>query len=309
MEIDEQKNDSVISSPKDNSVIDNLNTSGNEVNSELTSYDKQNKVSKAKSTLDDTKNEADNTCDKPAAGFKKPFSLIIDPKCGKIDKIRRMTNLSNDMASVLSVPSTRSLHANEKTNEIIHQKDDITPKVDKSTFKNTVEENTSEKDIPVPYIEPTWGGIPIEEYKLEVLKSGVILETITLTESFYLVGRLPSCHLSLAHPTISRYHAIIQYRAVEDSSETSKDTNQKNIPTKDSKGFYLYDLESTHGTFWNGHRIKPRTYVRLYGGHMIKFGCSQRKYILQAPPEDQEEESELTITELKVDFNSNYIFI
>ncbi|XP_017764458.1 PREDICTED: kanadaptin isoform X2 [Eufriesea mexicana] len=32
---------------------------------------------------------------------------------------------------------------------------------------------------------------------------------------------------------------------------------------------------------------------------MIRFGCSQRKYILQAPPEDEEEESQYSITELK----------
>jgi len=145
-------------------------------------------------------------------------------------------------------------------------------------------------------LQPKWGGKPIKEYKLEVLKSGVILEKLDLTEkSFYVIGRLPCCNLSLAHPTISRYHAIIQYRATADE--------------KSSTGFYLYDLESTHGTFWNGHRIKPRTYVRLHGGHMIRFGCSQRKYILQAPSDDQEEESELSVTQLKVGFIYNYIYV
>ncbi|XP_076243322.1 kanadaptin [Calliopsis andreniformis] len=142
------------------------------------------------------------------------------------------------------------------------------------------------QDPPFPYVEPPWGGKPEADYKMEVLKSGIIIETISLNkQSFYIIGRLPSCHLSLAHPTISRYHAVIQYRSEEDK--------------ENSKGFYVYDLGSTHGTFWNGNRIKPNVYVRVQGGHMLRFGCSHRKYILQAPLEDQEEESRYTVFELK----------
>ncbi|XP_076754120.1 kanadaptin [Xylocopa sonorina] len=142
------------------------------------------------------------------------------------------------------------------------------------------------QDSSIPYVEPPWGGKPEEDYKMEVLKSGVIIESIPLGEqSFYIVGRLPSCHLPLAHPTISRYHAVLQYKFQDD---------EENL-----KGFYIYDLGSTHGTFWNGYRIKPNVYVRIRGGHMLKFGCSQRKYILQAPAEDQEEESEYSLTQLK----------
>ncbi|XP_076618648.1 kanadaptin isoform X1 [Colletes latitarsis] len=141
-------------------------------------------------------------------------------------------------------------------------------------------------DSPFPYVEPSWGGRPEKVYEMEVLKSGVILETISLAEqNFYIVGRLPSCHVSLAHPTISRYHAVLQYRSMEDQD--------------DSKGFYVYDLGSTHGTYWNGNLIKPYVYVRVRGGHMLRFGCSQRKYILKAPPDDQEEESRYTVSELK----------
>ncbi|KAL6433212.1 hypothetical protein ACFW04_006434 [Cataglyphis niger] len=186
-------------------------------------------------------------------------------------------------------PSSESSSTNNKATETYHLQEDTKEKIDleESILKNSAEENilSDTKNIPVPYLEPKWGGKPTEEYKLEVLKSGIIVEKIDLTErSFYILGRLPSCNLPLAHPTISRYHAIIQYRTMEDE--------------KNSKGFYLYDLESTHGTFWNGHRIKPRTYVRLRDGHMIKLGCSQRKYILQAP-NDLEEESELSVTQLK----------
>ena len=142
-------------------------------------------------------------------------------------------------------------------------------------------------EIPLPYKEPPWSGKPTAEYKAEILKSGLILEMIDLSKrNFYVVGRLPVCDISLAHPTISRYHAVFQYRSEADE--------------KNEKGLYLYDLGSTHGTFWNGNRIRPNLYVRIRGGHMIRFGNSQRKFIMQTPPEEEEEESELTVTELKV---------
>ncbi|XP_053971465.1 kanadaptin [Hylaeus volcanicus] len=177
----------------------------------------------------------------------------------------------------------------------------ISPKRSRSasqTCKTSVDESTAcssdyivvslqhPNDPLIPYIEPPWSGIPENNYEMEVLKSGVIVETVSLSkQNFYTIGRLPSCHISLAHPTISRYHAVLQYRSKQDEEH--------------SKGFYIYDLGSTHGTFWNGNLIKPHVYVRVRGGHMLRFGCSQRKYILQAPSDDREEESDYTVSQLK----------
>lgn len=259
---------------------DDINSRNDEGISESPTCDEENaKKSETADTSESSKNDA---CEEP--GFKKPL-LLIGPKRGKIGKIRTVNN--NPLP-----PS--ELPASKEAVEPAHPPDDAEDKSDKAISESSIEENVSQempdaRNVPVPYLEPKWGGEPTEEYKLEVLKSGMILEKIDLTErSFFVIGRLPSCNISLAHPTISRHHAIIQYRATGDE--------------KNSTGFYLYDLESTHGTFWNGHRVKSRTYIRLHGGHMIKFGCSQRKYILQAPPDDQEEESELTVTQLKVSF-------
>ncbi|CAG12456.1 unnamed protein product [Tetraodon nigroviridis] len=144
---------------------------------------------------------------------------------------------------------------------------------------------------PLKYTEPPWGGkAPDVSYSLEILKNGTIVDTVPLAQrSFYVVGRLPVCDVSLEHPSISRYHAVIQYRSqAGDSESAGEDT-----------GFYLHDLGSTHGTVVNKNKIPPKTYIRLRVGHVLKFGGSTRLFILQGPEYDEEEESKLTVTELR----------
>ncbi|KAJ8921638.1 hypothetical protein NQ315_010547 [Exocentrus adspersus] len=146
-----------------------------------------------------------------------------------------------------------------------------------------------DNSVPLSYKEPSWGGLPQSNgkaYAFEVLKNGTIIETVNLMErSFWVFGRLPSCNICMQHPTISRYHAVLQYRS--ESTET------------ESCGFYIYDLGSTHGTYLNKNRLKPRVYARVQVGHMLKLGCSTRTYILSGPEDDTEAESEFTVTELK----------
>jgi len=285
MQANERKNDSVTILPE-SVPDDNVDARNDETIPESLVCDEQSaKKSEMEDTSESSQSGADDTFKEP--GFKKPLLLIGRNKTGRIRTVNSDTALPSELLSI-------SKEAVEPAN----LQDEVEDTSDKTISESFTEENISSdaRNIPVPYLEPKWGGKPTKEYKLEVLKSGVILEKIDLIErSFYVVGRLPSCNVSLAHPTISRYHAIIQYRAVGDE--------------KNSIGFYLYDLESTHGTFWNGHRIKPRVYVRLHGGHMIRFGCSQRKYILQAPPDDEEEESELSVTQLKVGFIYMIVFM
>ncbi|XP_037798611.1 kanadaptin-like [Penaeus monodon] len=142
-----------------------------------------------------------------------------------------------------------------------------------------------EKSVPVPYKEPKWSGVPNDNYSFEVLKSGTIVETIALNKPFFVIGRLAQCDITMEHPSISRFHCVIQYRSV--AAEEA------------SCGFYAYDLGSTHGSFHNKHQMKPHTYYRLRVGHMIKLGGSTRMMILQGPAEDEEPEMEQTVTELK----------
>ncbi|XP_061331073.1 kanadaptin isoform X1 [Pezoporus flaviventris] len=144
------------------------------------------------------------------------------------------------------------------------------------------------------YEEPPWGSRPPDGagYGLEVLKGGVVLGSVRLEGgSWFLVGRLPGCALALEHPSVSRHHAVLQYRGAGCAPD---DPN-----ADDAAGFYVYDLGSTHGTFLNKTRVPPRTYCRVRVGHGLRFGGSSRLFFLQGPKEDQESESELTVTQLK----------
>ncbi|XP_051037779.1 kanadaptin [Phodopus roborovskii] len=141
-----------------------------------------------------------------------------------------------------------------------------------------------------PYQEPSWGSPATAPYSLETLKGGTILGTRTLKgTSCCLFGRLASCDVCLEHPSVSRYHAVLQHRGSDPDGESDGH----------GQGFYLYDLGSTHGTFLNKTRIPPRTYCRVHVGHVFRFGGSTRLFILQGPEEDREAESELTVTQLK----------
>ena len=152
--------------------------------------------------------------------------------------------------------------------------------------KATSETQKHPETPPLPYHEPLWSGLPEEPSSLEVIKNGALINEIDLTEkSFFVFGRLPACDVVLDHPSISRYHAVLQYRS-SDKKPSSSDNEQNQLFTS---GFYLYDLGSTHGTVINKEKIRPRTYYRLHVGHVMKFGGSTRLFILQTDNRCQDE--------------------
>ncbi|XP_075554872.1 kanadaptin [Dermacentor variabilis] len=135
----------------------------------------------------------------------------------------------------------------------------------------------------VPYEEPPWSGVPNREYNFQVLKGGVIVSNFPLDKPYLVIGRKDDCDIVLEHPSISRYHAVVQFRTGEPGTS----------------GFYLYDLDSTHGTSVNKLQVRARSYKRLRVGYLVKFGGSSRNFILEGPDDDQEDESDLTVSEIK----------
>ncbi|KAK4285573.1 hypothetical protein QN277_002255 [Acacia crassicarpa] len=129
----------------------------------------------------------------------------------------------------------------------------------------------------VPYKIPAWSGAPSHEFYLEVLKEGCIIDKLDVYEKgAYMFGRLDLCDFVLEHPTISRFHAVIQF--------------------KRSGQAYLYDLGSTHGTFLNKDQVEKNTYVDLHVGDVIRFGRSSRLFIFQGPSHLMLPETDVKIT-------------
>ncbi|KAG7282545.1 hypothetical protein CRUP_001120 [Coryphaenoides rupestris] len=128
--------------------------------------------------------------------------------------------------------------------------------------------------------EPPWGGVASElPYELEILKNGAIVDTLPLTRSsYFVVGRLPVCDVSLEHPSISRYHGVLQCRGRcggEDGygeEDEEGGSSSSSSCSSEAKGFYIHDLGSTHGTVVNKNKIPPQ----------------------DGPEFDEERESELT---------------
>lgn len=126
------------------------------------------------------------------------------------------------------------------------------------------------------YNIPESSNLPPIEYTLEVLRNGSIIDYISLSHRPYTVfGRSPDSDVVLEHPTISRYHAIVQYKSEFEHGQPA--------------GIYLYDCGSTHGTFINKKRLEPKVYVRIKIGYIIKFGQSTRLYLVQGDAEAEAE--------------------
>lgn len=158
--------------------------------------------------------------------------------------------------------------------------------------------------IPCPYTEPLWSSAPDEgggQYSIEMLKNGQIIETVSGLEQqpYWLIGKLTNNHIVMAHPTVSRFHAVLQYRPKVEPKIKLDDSEHETAAPEIQSGWYLYDLSSTHGSFVNKQRIPAKTYVRVRVGYMITIGGSTRRLILQGPDADADPESDLSITEMK----------
>ena len=146
----------------------------------------------------------------------------------------------------------------------------------------------SEGSVPrLPYTVPHWSGEPPRDqtFSLSVIKNGTIIDELGLSGKAYLVfGRLPSCDVPLEHPSISRHHAVLQYRpASQDKKEGEGESENHTVFSTNphDSGYYVYDLGSTHGTYLNKKRLDQRCYHRVRVGQMLKFGGSSRLFLLE----------------------------
>ena len=124
--------------------------------------------------------------------------------------------------------------------------------------------------IVLKYHEPPEARKPSAKdiWKLFVFKGEDIIETIELgLRSCWLVGReLAVVDMPAEHPSISKQHAVLQFRYVEKRNEYG-DKVGKVKP-------YLIDLESANGTSLNKDPVPASRYLELRDKDMIQFGHS-----------------------------------
>ena len=102
-------------------------------------------------------------------------------------------------------------------------------------------------------------------------------------------GRLPVCDVPMDHPSISRYHAVLQCRPIDATAADpnlaadnhEEEGNPLSLSSTNEAGFYIYDLNSTHGSFLNKNKLQPRVYYRVRVGQMVRFGGSSRFFVLE----------------------------
>jgi dual specificity MAP kinase phosphatase len=103
---------------------------------------------------------------------------------------------------------------------------------------------------------------------LEVLQAGRpvgrLLIALSRPSQACAFGRLPSCEVTLNHPTASRRHA--------------------QLATDGSGGLAVTDLGSGHGTNVDGAWIKPNAPKALSVGSVLRFGADPKEYTVVKMP-------------------------
>lgn len=121
---------------------------------------------------------------------------------------------------------------------------------------------------------------PRDQWKLYIFKGAVIVDTVDLSaRSCWLIGRDAAVvDLAAEHPSISKQHAVVQFRYTERRNEFG-DKIGKVKP-------YLIDLESANGTVLNGGRIQDSRYLELRDKDMVQLGQSTREYVVMLAPRE-----------------------
>ncbi|KAI9296009.1 SMAD/FHA domain-containing protein, partial [Neoconidiobolus thromboides FSU 785] len=137
----------------------------------------------------------------------------------------------------------------------------------------TKETNTF-RGVVIKYNEPPDAIQPKNKYRWYVYKGDKEIDMLPLhRQSAYLIGRdRKVADIPLDHESISKQHAVLQYRKVKG---VDPNTNKSQSMIKP----YIIDLDSANGTFVNDIQIPATRYFELKSKDIIKFGGSTRDYV------------------------------
>ncbi|KAG5979114.1 hypothetical protein E4U55_005549 [Claviceps digitariae] len=121
---------------------------------------------------------------------------------------------------------------------------------------------------------------PRDEWKLFIFKGDDIVDTVDLgLRSCWLIGRETAVvDLPAEHPSISKQHAVIQFRYTEKRNEYGDKIGRVKP--------YLIDLESANGTILNHDKVPDSRYLELRDKDMVQFGHSTREYVIMLAPRE-----------------------
>ncbi|RZF33280.1 hypothetical protein LSTR_LSTR007625 [Laodelphax striatellus] len=191
--------------------------------------------------------------------------------------MKNESNIEDDASkkTLFKVPVVLGLRKKPKTKSI--ENDGLS---DHPRESNQIDQNQEadfemedyDEDEPQDYFGykiPKWSRMPpSDRFAIEEVKGEACVFTKSVRKEFYLFGRKENCHGVSRHQSISRYHAFIQYG--------NPDGDERN------PGFYLFDMDTTHGSFINNQRIEPSTFVKLnVDTDRFHFGFSTRRYAIR----------------------------
>ena len=137
-------------------------------------------------------------------------------------------------------------------------------------------ETNTVNGVTLVYTEPQEAKKPTVRWRLYVFKNGELQgDPIKIHQrSYYLLGRERKVvDIPTDHPSCSKQHAVIQFRARDVMDDDTGDMTQLVTP-------YILDLDSTNGTHLNGERIDPRKYYQLLEKDTVVFGQSTREFVI-----------------------------
>ncbi|CAH8456554.1 unnamed protein product [Schistosoma turkestanicum] len=132
------------------------------------------------------------------------------------------------------------------------------------------------KGVVIKYNEPEDARKPTTHWRLYAFKGNKTLSVLHIhRQSGFLIGRdRKIADIPMDHPSISKQHAVLQYRLVRGLIR-----------------LYIIDLESANGTYLNNNRIESRRYYELLEKDVIKFGFSTREYVVMTSETDMDDSS------------------
>lgn len=90
--------------------------------------------------------------------------------------------------------------------------------------------------------------------------------------------------MAIEHPSCSKQHAVLQFRYVVKKDEWGE--------KKGGVKLYVLDLDSANGSWLNGERVEGRRYVEVRHKDVLRWGSSEREYVVLVPEKEGKEGGE-----------------